>query len=67
MHEENGLAEQEWRTMVIVKDLILIDSSLPNNFWAEAIEIANYFYNRLLIKSMNYEEVISKKSWTGGQ
>ena len=41
IHEENGLAERGWRTIVIIKDSMLIDSGLPNKFWAEAIETAN--------------------------
>ena len=32
IHEENGLAEQRWRTIVTMKDSILIDSGLPNGF-----------------------------------
>lgn len=42
VHEENGLAERGWRTIVTMKDSMLIDSGLPNGFWAEAIETANY-------------------------
>lgn len=44
-----------------MKDLILIDSALPNNFLAEVIEIANYLCNRLPIKSKIYKKVISKE------
>lgn len=32
VHEENGLAERGLRIIITIKDLILIDSDLPNNF-----------------------------------
>lgn len=31
VYKENRLAKREWRT-IIMKDAMLIDSSLPNNF-----------------------------------
>ena len=67
MHKENGLAGQGWKTIVTMKDLMLIDSSLPNNFWAEAIETASYLRNKLPTRSKNHEKVIPKESWTGWQ
>ena len=33
-----------------MKDLILINSSLPVNFWDEVIDTANYLHNRLSTK-----------------
>ncbi len=65
VHEENGLIEQGWRTIVTMKDLMLIDSGLPNNFWAEAMEIANYLRNKLLTKSKSHGEIIPEKSQIG--
>ena len=65
MHGENGLVERGWRTIVTMKDSMLIDSGLPNDFWAKVIETANYLQNRLPIRSKNHEEVIPKESWTG--
>lgn len=44
-----------------MKDLMLIDSGLPNGFWAEAMKTANYFQNKRLIKSKNDNEMISEK------
>lgn len=35
MHEENGLAERAWRTISTMKDSMLVDANMPNNFWAE--------------------------------
>ena len=32
LHEENGLAERGWKTLATMKDSLLIDSGLPNNF-----------------------------------
>ena len=37
MHKGNGIAEQYWKTLATIKDLLLIDSGLPVNFWAEAM------------------------------
>lgn len=32
MHEENGMAERFWKTLITLKDVLLIDSSLLVNF-----------------------------------
>lgn len=45
-----------------MKDLILIDSDLLNNFWIEVIETANYMQNRLSTRNKNHEEIIPKES-----
>lgn len=36
LHEENGIAERGWKTLVIMKDALLIDSGLPINFWGQS-------------------------------
>lgn len=64
MHEENGLAKRGWRTVVTMKDSLLIDSNLPSEFWAEVMDIANYLRNRLPTKSQR-EELIPEEAWTG--
>lgn len=43
---------------------MLIDSRLPNTFQAEIIKTANYLQNRLLTKTIAYEEIIFEKIWT---
>lgn len=65
VYKENDLAERRWRILVTMKDSILIDSGLPNNFWAEAMETANYFCNKLPTRSKNHSEVIPEEIWTG--
>lgn len=45
-----------------MKDLILINNSLLNDFWTEAIETVNYFRNMLSTRSKNHGKAISKKS-----
>lgn len=47
-----------------MKDSILINNGLPNNFWAEAMKKANYLCNRLFTRSKNYGKMISKESQT---
>ncbi len=64
IHEGNGLAERGWRTIVTMKDSMLIDSGLPNRFWAEAIETANYLRNRLPTKTKSHCEVIPEEVCT---
>lgn len=51
--------------MVTMKDSLLIDSGLLNNFWAEAMETANYLRNRLPTRSKNHGKVIPREAWTG--
>lgn len=46
-----------------MKDSLLIDSGLPNNFWAEAMETSNYIRNRLPTKSMNHGKLIPEEAW----
>lgn len=65
VHEENGLAKREWRTIVTMKDSMLLDSGLPNGFWAEAMETANYIRNRLPTRTRSHGEVIPEECWTG--
>lgn len=63
IYEENRLAERIWQTIIIMKNSILIDNSLPNRFCAKAMETANYFQNRLLTKSKNHRVMIPEESW----
>ncbi len=65
VHEENGLTERGWTTIVTMKDLILIDSGLANDFWAKAMKIANYLRNRLPTRSRSHGKIIPKESWIG--
>ena len=67
LHEENGLAERGWRTLVTMKDALLIDSELAIDFWAEAMETANYLRNRLPTKTRGHGEVIPKEKWSGSR
>lgn len=64
MHEENGMAERGWRTVVTMKDSLLVDSGLPLEFWAEAMDTANYIRNRLPTKSQ-IGELVPEEAWTG--
>lgn len=64
MHEENGIAERGWRTIVTMKDSLLIDSGLPLEFWAEAMDTGNYLQNRLPTKCQ-WRELIPEEYWTG--
>lgn len=64
LHKGNGLASHGWRTIVIMKDSLLINNGLPNDFWAKIMEISNYLQNKLPTKSQSHGKLIPKKSWT---
>lgn len=55
MYEKNGLAKQNWQSIVIMKDFLLINSNFLPEFWAEAIDTANYLQNQLSTKSQRGE------------
>lgn len=40
------MAKRCWRILAIIKDVILINSSLPVNFFIDAINTLNYLQNR---------------------
>lgn len=63
MYEENGLAKRGWQTIITMKDLLLLDSGLPLDLWAEAMETANYLQNRQSKKSQR-GDLIQKEAWT---
>lgn len=65
IHKKNGLAKRRWKTIFTIKNLMLIDSSLPNGFWVEAMETANYLCNKLLTRSKNHRKIISEEACTG--
>lgn len=45
--QQNGVAERKNRTLMEAARTLLIDSKLPNKFWAEAVHNANYTFNRI--------------------
>lgn len=49
--------------MATIKDSLLIDSGLPVNFWAETMDIANYFHNKFLTRRVGLA-FIPKEAWT---
>lgn len=44
-----------------MKDSLIINNNLSNNFKIKAMKISNYLNNRLLIKNRNHKELIFKK------
>nr|GFB26002.1 retrovirus-related Pol polyprotein from transposon TNT 1-94 [Tanacetum cinerariifolium] len=47
--QQNGIAEKKNRTLIEAARTMLADSLLPIPFWAEAINIACYVQNRVLV------------------
>lgn len=43
-----------------MKDLLLINSDLPVNFWIEAMDINNYLYNQLRTKRDGYAFILEE-------
>lgn len=64
IQKENRLAEQKWRTIVNIKDAILIDNNLPNRFQVEEIKMANYLWNRLPTRTKSHSKIISEEGQT---
>lgn len=51
--QQNGTAERKNRTLIEMARCMLTDAQLPNMFWAEAVNAANYIQNRVLTRSTN--------------
>nr|GEX87668.1 hypothetical protein [Tanacetum cinerariifolium] len=47
--QQNAVAERRSRTLIEVVRTMLADSKLPTTFWAEAVNIACYVKNRVLV------------------
>nr|GEZ85223.1 putative ribonuclease H-like domain-containing protein [Tanacetum cinerariifolium] len=47
--QKNGVAERKNRTLIEAARTMLVDSLLPTTFWAEAVNIACYVQNRVLV------------------
>lgn len=61
--EQNGVAERRNRTLVEMARCLLIQSELPQSFWGEAINTANYTRNRCPSRSIDGKTAFEK--WTG--
>nr|GEV40830.1 hypothetical protein [Tanacetum cinerariifolium] len=47
--QQNGVAERRNKTLIESARTMLADSKLPTTFWAEAVNIAGYVQNRVLV------------------
>ncbi|GKB79171.1 putative ribonuclease H-like domain-containing protein, partial [Tanacetum coccineum] len=47
--QENEVAKRKNRTLIEAARTMLVDSLLPNTFWAEAVSTACYVLNRVLV------------------
>ena len=50
--EQNGVAERVNRTLVETARLMLVNTTLPHRFWAEALSIATFQRNRSPTKAV---------------
>lgn len=63
IHKGNVIAECYWKTLPIMKDLLLIDNRLIVNFGAKVMDISNYLCNQLSTRR-NSPDFIPKEAWT---
>lgn len=65
VHQQNGRAEREMRTLVESARSMLIAKNLPEYLWTEAIQTASYVLNRTISKQMDgmtaYEKWFKRK------
>ncbi|GJS41061.1 ribonuclease H-like domain-containing protein [Tanacetum coccineum] len=63
--QQNGVAERKNRTLIEAARTMLADLKLPTIFWAEAVNIACYVQNRVLVikphNKTHYELFIGRK------
>lgn len=50
MDKKNRMTKRYKKTLGIMTDVLLIDSTFLTNFWAKTIDTLNYLQNRLLTK-----------------
>lgn len=65
IHQQNGRAEREIRSLVTVARSMLIARNIPTYLWTEAIKTASYLLNRVITRQSNgvtaYEKWFSSK------
>ena len=61
--EQNGTAERKNRTFLDAARCLLAKSGLPDTFWAEAVNTANYLRNRSPTASLGGRTPY--EAWTG--
>ena len=60
--QENGVAERYNRTLLDLARSMLNGAGMPNSFWAEAVNCANYIRNRCPIQG---RKCVPEELWTG--
>ncbi|GJZ49346.1 ribonuclease H-like domain-containing protein [Tanacetum coccineum] len=53
--QQNGVAERMNRTLIETARTMLADSLLPTTFWAKAVSIACYTFNRILLVAWKFD------------
>lgn len=51
--QQNGVAERKNRTLVEMARCMMMESQIGNQFWAEAVSMANFIQNRLPAKDLH--------------
>lgn len=50
MYKKNEMTKRYWKTLAIIKDILLMNNSFSINFWTKFIDTSNYLWNKLFIK-----------------
>ena len=66
MPQQNGKAKRMNRTLVEMAQCLLLESRLPDTFWAEAVQTTNYTRNRYPSKSLK-NNVTPYEIWHKGK
>lgn len=61
--EQGGVSERRNLTLLEIARCILKQASLPDCFWAEAVDFADYLVNRLPTKALS--KTTPEEVWTG--
>ena len=41
IHKKNGFSKKRWQIIITMKDLLLLDSGFPLDFWVKVMDTAN--------------------------
>ncbi|GJY47654.1 putative ribonuclease H-like domain-containing protein [Tanacetum coccineum] len=67
--QQNGVAERKNRTLIVAARTMLANSKIPTTFWAEAVNIACYVQNKVLVTKPHnktpYERFLGRKPALG--
>jgi len=64
--QHNGIAEHMNCTLVKTTCTLLLDASLPNSFWSDAVQYVAYLHNIVPTWSLNHD-ITPEEAWSGNK